>query len=78
MLRTDFVTHTEQPCLQVLEGDVNLGKVGVGVVTVAIAIENRGSWCVARFFWILVAVLSINVHHCYFRHVFRYDPLRAP
>src|SRR5674476_395080 len=72
MLLTDSVMRTEQPCLQVREGDVTYGKVGVGLVSVAI--EHHGFVRVTQLCQAIVAVPSIGAHHGSFHHVFLHKP----
>ena len=72
MLLTDTVMRTEQPCLQIREGDVNHRQVGVGLFTVAI--EHHGLVRVPQLCQPIVAVPSIGAHHGPFRHVFLHKP----
>src|SRR5450759_1298420 len=72
MLLTDSVMRTEQPGLQIGEGDVNHRQMGVGLFTVAI--EYQGLVRVPQLCQPIVAVPSIGAHHCSFHHVFLHEP----
>src|SRR5450756_2580644 len=72
MLLTDSVMRTEQPSLQIGEGDVNHRQMGVGLFTVAI--EYQGLVRVPQLCQPIVAVPSIGAHHCSFHHVFLHEP----
>src|SRR5450756_33390 len=72
MLLTDSVMRTEQPGLQIGEGDVNHRQMGVSLFTVAI--EYQGLVRVPQLCQPIVAVPSIGAHHCSFHHVFLHEP----